>query len=123
MKDTVAPSAIDVLADLAGTGLDPKRIDETHDTLKLLGFVVAQVTLLKLATDARADSRARVSAARALLAGKESPESIAERLRRSPFAGLTVDALERIIDGVKTNAADLATLIERERQILTTSQG
>jgi len=89
------------LASLLEGGLKAESIDEVHDLLKLMGVVLGQLALLEIVIDRDADEKARVSAARILTSIKEDPEHIAERLRRSPFAALTVEQLEAIIVRVK----------------------
>ena len=92
----------------------PARLDEVHDLLKLLGMVIGQITLLSIATNASSDPKtlaAKVAAARALVNLKESPDDIADRLRRSPFADLTTVQLEAIVAEVKKGNTDLGAII------------
>ena len=101
---TPTPSAFDVLSGLLSAGTTPQSLDQTHDLLKLLGIVLAQIALLTVVTDPEAEAAPKVSAARALLDLHESPESIAERLRRSPFQALTASELQSIVDKVRSGA-------------------
>lgn len=101
-KPSTSPLALDTLTQLLSAGIAPKKLDEIHDLLRLLGVVLGQVALLDVATDPNARAQARVAAARALTDLHESPEKIAERLRRSPFADLTVAQLEGIVEAVKS---------------------
>lgn len=115
MSDTKA-EAITQLSSLLEGGFNPKTIDETHDTLRLLGMVLAQTALLEMVTDKKSDPKARVSAARALLMTKESPEAIAERLRRSLFRDLTVEQLESMIMQVKEGKTDIHSALSHLRE-------
>lgn len=96
-KNAALDEALHALDGLSSGTFELDRLDKVYDTLRLLGVVLGHLALLKLATDPTADSRARVSAARALLLTRESPESIAERLRRSQLANLTVAELETMV--------------------------
>lgn len=96
-KSVALDEALSALDSLSSGKFELDRLDKVYDTLRLLGVVLGHMALLKLATDPEADSRARVSAARALLLTRESPESIAERLRRSTLANLTVAQLETMV--------------------------
>lgn len=89
----------------------PTDLGSSHDLLKLVGVVLAQHALLEIVVDPKIDEKARVSAARTLLATKESPVTIAERLRRSPFAGLTAAQLTTMIQRVKHGESSLKELI------------
>lgn len=104
-------AAVDQLASLMTEGFQPKRLDEMYDLLKLLGVVLGYIALLEEAVDGL-DPKSRVSAARALVSLKEDPESIAERLRRSPFADLNVEQLQAIVHKVKSGETDLAKITQ-----------
>lgn len=108
--------ATQALADLLGDKFSPDRLDQAHDLLKLLGIVLGQMALLEIVTDRAADEKARVSAARALMSVKEDPETIAERLRRSVFAGLTTGQLGAMVEEVKKGEKDLSDLIRQFKQ-------
>lgn len=110
-------SAIDALSTLIAQKLSPQGLDSRYDTLKLMGMVIGQMTLLKIATDVDLEPAARVSAARALITIKESPESIAERIRRSPFSDLSVEQLQSIVIAIGEGGdTDLAALIDRVKR-------
>jgi hypothetical protein len=110
-------SAVETLSDLVNSGFQPGKLDEYHDLLKLLGVVLAQVALLDVVSNPVTESKDRVSAARVLLNfTKESPENIAERLRRSPFAELTIEQLQTIVEGVKKGHTDIAALVQAAKE-------
>jgi len=110
-------TAIESLTDLVTKGYEPGKLDEYHDLLKLLGIVIAQVALLDVASNVITEPKDRVSAARALLNfAKESPEAIAERLRRSPFADLNIDDLRAIVDEVKKGKSDMHAIIQEVKE-------
>ena len=106
-----APGAVEMLAHLVSLGFKPERLDELHDYMRLLGVVLGQMTLLTIATSSHAKDEARVSAAKALMQLKETPEALAERLKRSPFADLTVAQLEAIVSQLKTGNTDIPAII------------
>lgn len=108
------PAAVDLLAQLLKDGFRPERLDELHDFLRLLGVVIGQVTLLSVATSPTAEAAPRVSAAKALLDIKETPETLAERIRRSPFSGLTLADLEAMITRIRNGDVDPHSLIQKE---------
>jgi len=105
-------AAVDQLASLMTDGFEPKKLDEMYDLLKLLGVVLGYIALLEEAVDG-ADPKARVSAARVLVNLREDPESIAERLRRSPFADLSVEQLQKVVGKLKLGETDIGTLIQQ----------
>lgn len=89
----------------------PEKLNEVYDQLRLLGLVMGQIALLDVVSNLKVEPAARVAAARALIGLKETPESIAERLKRSPFADLRVDQLESIVQQVKAGNTDLPAII------------
>jgi hypothetical protein len=104
-------TAIDQLSKLYLDGYQPKKLDELYDMLKLLGVVLGQIALLEVVSNPVSnDEKAKVAAARALISLKEDPESIAERLRRSPFAELTIEELHGIVQKVQEGQTDLVAL-------------
>ena len=107
----LAPGAVELLSSLLKAGFQPGRIDELHDFLKLLGVVVGQVTLLTVATSPFAEAAPRVSAAKALLDIKETPESFSERLRQSQFSGLSMPQLTEMIGRIREGETDVAALL------------
>lgn len=78
----------------------PEGLGESYDMLRLIGVVVGQITLLDVATGTTVASD-RVAAAKALVALKEEPVNIAERLRSSQFSGLNTGELHQMIEDVK----------------------
>lgn len=93
----------------------PTSLDQLHNLLGLLGAVLGQITLLEVATDPLATPAARVAAARQLVQSGEDPQSLAARLRASPFVDLSVSDLERIVQELKTRETrkiDLAEIIK-----------
>src|SRR2546429_499172 len=106
-------TAIDELSSLLAQGFQPKKLDELLDFMKLLGVVLGYQSLLEAATSGT--EKERVPAARALINLKEDPESIAERLRRSPFAELTLDQLRGIVRGLGDGRTDIDALIEETK--------
>lgn len=110
-------AAIESLSDLVTKGYEPGKLDEYHDLLKLLGIVIAQATLLDVASNSLVDAKDRVSASRTLLNfAKETPEAIAERLRRSPFADLNIDQLHAIVQQVKAGKSDIHAIIQEVKE-------
>ena len=106
-----------ILTDLLKDGLKPERLDQVHDTLKLLGVVLGQMALLEIATDSTVEAAPRVSAARALMKIDESPEAIAERLRKSAFVGLTVSQLKIMVERLGKGDTDVAGMIDKITQL------
>lgn len=104
-------TALDELTQLLGDGYTPKTLDAVHDTLKLLGIVLSQMALLQVITDPEADNKDIVAASKTLLSHKEDPENIVERLKRSPFAGLSVEQLQTIVHEVKLGGGNLTSLL------------
>lgn len=98
--------ALDALTSVLN--LSPQGIDETHDYLRLLGIVLGQLALLEVVCDPKAEAKDKVSAARILTSIKESPEAIAERLRRSPFTGMSMEDLKELVG--KISSGDAKTL-------------
>jgi hypothetical protein len=111
--NTPSTSVWDSFSKLIQDGVAPKSLDETHDLLRLLGIVLGQIALLDVATDPASKDTARVAAAKALMDVHESPLAIAERLRRSPFAGLSAQQLQTIVQAVKAGETDLPAVISR----------
>lgn len=108
-------TAQEALEALLSAGFKPERLDQLHDTLKLVGIVLGQLALLRVITNPFADEKAVVSAARALVATRESPDKIAERLRASSLSDLSVPELQAIIRQVETSKLhdlDLHSLIQ-----------
>lgn len=114
MTSQPAPDAFAVLDRLLGNNFTPTHIGEVHEQLKLLGLVLGRFVLLEVAANS-ADDKARVTAARALATLKESPSDIAERLRRSPFANLTVHELQDIVERVRRGES-LSDLIHSDHE-------
>lgn len=115
MTSTVPqPDAFSVLERLLDKDFSPKHIDEVHEQLKLLGLVLGRFVLLEVAANS-SDDKARVTAARALATLKENPSDIAERLRRSPFAHLTVQELQDIVERVRQGES-LSDLIHSDNE-------
>ena len=77
----------------------PEGLAETYDFLRLLGAVFGQIALLDVAAN-RGDPKAQASAGRALIALKEKPEHIVERLRSSRFNHLDTKDLAKIVQGI-----------------------
>lgn len=77
----------------------PEGLAETYDFLRLLGAVLGQIALLDVAAN-RGDPKAQASAGRALIALKEKPEHIVERLRSSRFNHLDTKDLADIVQGI-----------------------
>jgi hypothetical protein len=111
LPPAASPDAAQLLTTLLASGFHPEKIDELHDFLKLLGVVIGQVTLLTVATSPTAEAAPKVSAAKALLDIKETPESLSARLRQSQFAGLQLPELESIIAAIRSGNTDIAALI------------
>ena len=114
-KDIKPSDATEVLNRLVGSGFIPESLDQVHDTFRLLGAVIGQLALLKVVTDPTADNKDIVSAAKTLASLKEDPAKIAERLRTSILADLSVGQLRGIIQRVEAGDAstlDLASLIQ-----------
>lgn len=103
--------AVEALTGLLGEGFKPEGLDQVHDTLRLLGIVLGQMALLEIITDKDAEDSDRVAAARLLLNTKESPESIADRLKRSSFTRLPTEKLASMIQEVKKGKNDIQGLI------------
>jgi hypothetical protein len=103
-------AAVTELTSLLQDGFQPKKLDELYDMMKLLGVVLGYQALLEAATSGT--EKERVPAARALINLKEDPEAIAERLRRSPFADLTVVQLSAIVEKMKSGETDIQKLVE-----------
>ena len=116
-KETATAEA--ALEALLTSGFRPDRLDQLNDTFRLLGVVMGNLALLRVVTDPRADEKAVVSAARALIAVKEDPETIAERLRASSLSGLSVEQLQGIIsqmEGSDLHNIDLQSLIQSAKE-------
>lgn len=115
-KDTTA--AVTVLDQLIRSGFVPETLDQTHDTLKLIGLVLGQLALLKVVTDPTSENRDIVAAAKTLATLKEDPADIADRLRKSSLADLSTTQLQRIIRQVEQGSppGDLHTLIQRVKE-------
>lgn len=105
--------ATEILTGLLKDGFKPERLDQVHDTLKLLGVVLGQMALLEIATDKGADTAPRVSAARALMKIDESPEAIAERLQKSAFVGLTVEQLRIMVEKIGKGETDIVGMLQK----------
>jgi len=108
-------NSIDELTSLIGDDFRPESLDQIHDTLRLIGVVLGQMTLLEIATSPAAEAAPRVAAARALMKLDEAPERIAERLRKSVFSRLSVAELGAMIDKVKKGETNLKDLIEQSK--------
>jgi len=106
---------VDILNDLMKEGGTPQQIDQLHDTLRLLGVVLGQMALLDVVTDPNAKDAPKVAAARALMDLKEKPEHIAERLKAAPFAGLTLEEIQDILQEMKEGDYDLQSLINKKK--------
>ena len=114
-----AKTAEKVLEDLINAGFRPDRLDQLNDTFRLLGIVMGNLALLKVVADPRADEKAIVSAARALISVKEDPETIAERLRASSLSHLSVPQLQSIISKMESSdlqGIDLQSLIQKAQE-------
>jgi hypothetical protein len=105
MKD----KAIAELESLVNEGLNPKSLDQLYDTLKLFGVILGYSALLDAAVNGT--DKERVPAARALINLKEDPEGIAERLRRSRFAHLSIEELKGIVQKINDGETNLKELL------------
>jgi hypothetical protein len=109
-------AAIEELSSLVKEGFKPQSLDQLYDWFKLLGVVFGYITLLDAAVNG--SDKERVPAARTLVNLKEDPESIAERLKRSPFANLSIHQLEAIIQRMKSGETDMDKIIEEVKKEL-----
>jgi hypothetical protein len=116
---TTSPTAaIGALESLVQDRVQARQLDEQHDTMRLMGIVLSLQALLDVVTQPTTEKNAaaKVSAAKILLATKETPETIAERLRRSPLAGLTTQQLQAIVEKMKSGTVDLASAINHSKE-------
>lgn len=102
------------LVDVLESGLTPQTLDQVYDVLKLMGIVLGHATLLEVATNSAAKDTDRVNAAKVLATVKDSPEDIAERLKRSQYASLSVDQLRSIVRQLESGERDLTSLLVKE---------
>ena len=114
-------TAAEVLEGLLGEGFRPDRMDQYYDTFKLMGVVLGQLALLRVVTNPLAEDKDLVSAAKALIATKEDPDQMAERLRASSLSDLTVDQLRSIISQIEagklgSGSMDLQRLIHSVKE-------
>lgn len=114
MKSTNLPDtpAVAALVKVLESGIDPSRIDQVYDMLKLMGLVLGHSTLLAVATNPAAEAKDRVAAAKSLIHIKDSPEDIAERLQKSKLADLSVDELKTIVRKLESGERNLLTLVK-----------
>lgn len=91
-----ALKAVTSLEDLEDADVSVERLDYVREQLRLIGAVVGLKALLEVAVESSSDT-ARVSAARSLASLDEDPEDIAARLRSAPWADLSVEELEAMI--------------------------
>lgn len=111
-----ALEAVDSFNRLIFGDLSIERIDQTHDLLRLMGIILAQMALLEVLNNPLSAATARVAAAKQLLSTGEDPASIAERLRTSPLSGLTYEQIQQILDRVKEGQVDdLQELIDQTK--------
>ena len=118
-EDGEVQSAEAALEALINAGFRPDRLDQLNDTFKLMGVVMGNLALLKVVTNPRADEKSVVSAARALIAVKEDPETIADRLRASSLSDLSVPQLQAIINQMESSELhdiDLHSLIQKVQE-------
>lgn len=100
--------AIDHLTSVLG--LRPENLEQKHSLLKLLGIVLSQLTLLEILTNPESAPKDKIQASRLLLSTDESPEVIAERLRSSPFADLSLEELHQLTEYI-SKGVDLDTAL------------
>jgi len=106
-------SPTDAFQALAAINVPLDSVDKAHEYLKLLGVVMAQITLLDVLSSPETSAREKVAASRILLETvKEPPEVIAERLQRSPFAHLSMEELRALAE--KVGHGDAASLLSTD---------
>lgn len=79
------------------TQKDLKRLDHTHEMLRLLGAVLGRKALLELVVESESE-QIRVSAAKELVKLGEDPDRIVERLRSMPFQDMSMSELEALVE-------------------------
>ena len=111
----------DALRDLVDQGLSLSRMDFLFDQLKLVGAVMALRALVKIVTFGENES-AVVAASRILTQLDEDPEKITARLKSAPWADLSIDQLEHLVDRLTGGETDLKKLIEEAKYIHATEE-
>jgi hypothetical protein len=114
-------SAPDKLAELVEQGLSLNRMDFLYDQLRLVGSVMGLRALVEVVTFGDNES-ARVSAAKMLMDLREDPQDIVDRLKAAPFADLSMDQLEHVLDRFGGGETDLKKLIDEARGMAPTKQ-
>ncbi len=114
-------NAPDQLAEMVDQGLSLSRMDFLYDQLKLVGAVMGLRALVEVVTFGENET-ARVAAARILTTLDEDPEQISERLKSAPFADLSMDQLEHVIDRLTGGDTDLTKLISEAKLIHTDTE-
>ena len=112
IKNLPDTPAVRALSDILESGINPQSLDQVYDLLKLMGIVLGHATLLEVATDPEAKDTDRVNAAKVLATVKDNPEDIAERLKRSHYASLSVDQLRSIVKQLESGERDLTSLLK-----------
>ncbi len=117
-EDSSPPPPSEVSSFESVLDMTPEGLSATHDFLQLMGIIVGQIALLSVAASPYADDAPRVAAARALRDLKETPESIAERLRATQFDGLDTKDLHDIVEKIRegTNPQEALTLVANAKK-------
>lgn len=110
-------SAPDKLQDLVEQGLSLKRMDFLYDQLRLVGAVLSLRALVEVLISGE-NENAKVTAARLLMDLKESPQDVVDRLKSAPFAELSMNQLEHVMDRFGGGEMDLMKLIDEAKQIM-----
>lgn len=98
------------LVDMTEEGLSSEaqqaqRLDMVWDRLRLIGAVLGMRRLLELAMNS-SNPNVALGASKELSRIDEDPEVVAERLRAAPFADLTFEELEAVVQTGKVDPVD-----------------
>ncbi len=102
-----------------GGDLDLSRLDQIFGLQRLIGPVVAYKRLLEIVINSNDDKEVRMAAAKLLDHSGEDPERIAERLRASVFADLTLEELDAVVQTGITDPKRALKLVKPESSVQT----
>lgn len=88
---------IDTAEEIQQSGISPEGLESIFDSQRLIGVVLAQMSLLDIMVNSASGEERRKAAYQFLRSVDEDPERIADRLRASAFQDMSLEQLEDIV--------------------------
>lgn len=106
----MSDGTIEAAQSIIGEDMEFERLDQIYDLQRLIGPVIAYKILLEIAINSADSKEKRMAASKLIDAVNEEPERVAERLRASVFADLTLEQLQAV---VQTGVTDPEEAVRR----------